>query len=297
LDIDSSWFPYIVEYNTISKSITFELEDSTFGDELPEQQMIAVIDSDIYIFGGVLNGLPSKTIYKFNTIVKELEKLDIQLSESRAGGIAVKGMEENNVFLIGGYHEQSAALNSVELFEVDGANYTVSDYPGINIPRNQLMGENVNGIIYLFGGFDEKGDWVEEIEMLSTVVSSNESFKIEDLDFNLNQNYPNPFNPSTKINFTVPDNNISTAGKSPGDISSSSISRNDDANVTLTVYDVLGNEIKTLVNAQKKPGNYEVEFNADGIANGVYFYKLTVANSSISKKNSFSETKKMVLLK
>ena len=109
LDLDSSWFPYIVEYNTLTKSITFELEDSTFGDELPEQQMSTVVGDDIYLFGGVLNGLPSKKIYKFNTLTHEFTVLQTELNQSRAGGAAVKGAIDNEIFLIGGYHEQSAA--------------------------------------------------------------------------------------------------------------------------------------------------------------------------------------------
>ncbi|NNJ53696.1 MAG: T9SS type A sorting domain-containing protein, partial [Ignavibacteriaceae bacterium] len=59
--------------------------------------------------------------------------------------------------------------------------------------------------------------------------------------------------------------------------------------VVLKVYDVLGNEIITLVNEEKQPGTYELDFNARGLPNGMYFYTLKVG--------SFSETKKMVLLK
>ncbi len=85
--------------------------------------------------------------------------------------------------------------------------------------------------------------------------------------FSLEQNYPNPFNPSTSIQYQV-----------------SSIS-----NVSLKVYDVLGNEVATLVNEEKPAGNYEVEFNASQLTSGIYFYKL--------QAGSFVETKKMILLK
>ena len=89
--------------------------------------------------------------------------------------------------------------------------------------------------------------------------------------FSLNQNYPNPFNPSTSIQYQI-----------------SSISQ-----VTLKVYDVLGNEIATLVNEEKQAGSYEVEFNtASSIKNpasGIYFYRLQAGN--------FVETRKMILLK
>ncbi len=92
--------------------------------------------------------------------------------------------------------------------------------------------------------------------------------------FNLEQNYPNPFNPSTKISYQIPASlNPSQGGTL----------------VTLKVYDILGNEIATLVNEEKSPGTYEVNFNAINLTSGVYFYRM--------KAGKFVETKKMVLLK
>jgi len=86
-------------------------------------------------------------------------------------------------------------------------------------------------------------------------------------EFKLFQNYPNPFNPSTRIQYAV-----------------SSLQF-----VSLKVYDVLGNEITTLVNEEKSAGSYEVEFNATSLPSGVYFYQLNAG--------SFIKTKKMILLK
>ncbi|BDQ03202.1 T9SS type A sorting domain-containing protein [Ignavibacterium sp.] len=59
--------------------------------------------------------------------------------------------------------------------------------------------------------------------------------------------------------------------------------------VTLKVYDILGNEVTTLVNEQKEPGYYEVEFNATDLSSGVYFYRLQAGN--------FTQTKKMILMR
>jgi hypothetical protein len=104
-------------------------------------------------------------------------------------------------------------------------------------------------------------------------------------EFVLYQNYPNPFNPSSTIKFEIPSVIASGAKQSQF--------------VTLKVYDILGNEVAILVNEEKQPGVYEVEFNASslsgsvsakgGYASGVYFYQL--------KAGSFSSIKKMVLLK
>jgi len=93
-------------------------------------------------------------------------------------------------------------------------------------------------------------------------------------DFSLLQNYPNPFNPSTKIRFTIPNNVILSEAKNL---------------VTLKVYDVLGNEVATLVNEEKPSGEYEVEFDASGLTSGIYFYQL--------RAGKFIGTKKMILIK
>jgi hypothetical protein len=94
------------------------------------------------------------------------------------------------------------------------------------------------------------------------------------LDFSLSQNYPNPFNPTTKIKYSNP--SIISTGE-----------RN--LTVTLKVYDVLGREVATLVNEEKQPGVYEVEFNARKLSSGIYFYQL--------KTGTYSETKKLILMK
>jgi photosystem II stability/assembly factor-like uncharacterized protein len=86
-------------------------------------------------------------------------------------------------------------------------------------------------------------------------------------NYSLSQNYPNPFNPSTKIKYAI-------AGRQM---------------VSLKVYDLLGNEIKTLVNELKQPGVYEVTFDGSRLSSGIYFYKL--------QSGSFTQTRKFILLK
>ena len=86
--------------------------------------------------------------------------------------------------------------------------------------------------------------------------------------FTLEQNYPNPFNPSTKIKYSIPTN-------VKGEMS----------NVILKVYDVLGNEIKTLFDEEKSPGTYEVTWNANDLPSGVYFYQLKTGKLFKYSKN------------
>jgi hypothetical protein len=100
------------------------------------------------------------------------------------------------------------------------------------------------------------------------------------LEISLEQNYPNPFNPTTKIKYTIPFVTLrwQSHRHAQGDIL-----------VSLKVFDVLGNEVATLINEQQQPGSYEVEFNADKLSSSVYYYQL--------RAGSFVETKKMILVK
>jgi len=85
--------------------------------------------------------------------------------------------------------------------------------------------------------------------------------------FSLSQNYPNPFNPSTKIKYSIPHS----------------------SKVVIKLFDILGNEIETLVNEEKPAGEYRFQLNAASLSSGVYFYRI--------QAGSFVETRKMVLMK
>ena len=101
--------------------------------------------------------------------------------------------------------------------------------------------------------------------MRSKIVSVESSTFIT--DYVLEQNYPNPFNPSTTIKFGIPEKN----------------------NVVIKIYNSLGSEIATLVNEVREAGSYEIQFNANNLSSGIYYYKIESGN--------FVETKKMILLK
>jgi hypothetical protein len=157
---------------------------------------------------------------------------------------------------------------------------SIPPYSGIYKPYKPLTA---------FLGTDLSGEWIIEIEDSSPgddgtlkswglVFSKGEVTDVESSlsillieDYSLEQNYPNPFNPSTKISWQSP------VG----------------SHQTIKVYDVLGNEIVTLVNEYKPAGTYEVEFNPSTVkhqpSSGVYFYQL--------KAGEFIQTKKMVLLR
>jgi hypothetical protein len=151
------------------------------------------------------------------------------------------------------------------IFDLTGYTYSLSQDVGIDSIYDTFdFGENyvtlkgciIDGIVY--------GD--------TTVVSVEDETTNLPTEFSLSQNYPNPFNPTTTISFTIPQE-----------------VRGERQDVKLVVYDVLGNEIETLVNEEKPAGSYNVEFDGSGLTSGVYFYRLTVGK--------FADTKKLILLK
>jgi hypothetical protein len=99
------------------------------------------------------------------------------------------------------------------------------------------------------------------------LLSSLHSETLIPMEIKLFQNYPNPFNPSTKISWQSPVNSLQT----------------------LKIYDVLGNEVATLVNEFREAGGYEVTFDASNLSSGIYYYKI--------QSGDFVQTKKMMLLK
>ncbi|HPN37286.1 MAG TPA: T9SS type A sorting domain-containing protein, partial [Melioribacteraceae bacterium] len=120
---------------------------------------------------------------------------------------------------------------------------------------------NFNGI-YLYR--------LKQIDFSGKFTFSNEiSVEVTSLlnDFALEQNYPNPFNPSTIISFTLPNKEF----------------------VKLSIFNIIGEEVATLINNELEAGWYRHEFNASSLSSGIYFYTL--------QAGKFSETKKMILVR
>jgi hypothetical protein len=127
-----------------------------------------------------------------------------------------------------------------------------------NIPLS--AGTHTMQVQFLSGGFNLN-------YMLFSDVTNIGADKIKEFTFSLNQNYPNPFNPSTEIKFSVPKSGF----------------------VSLKIFNILGNEMTTLVNESKNAGEYSVSFNANKLPAGIYFYRITAGRNT--------DVKKMMLLK
>ena len=137
------------------------------------------------------------------------------------------------------------------------------------IQKNEGMGrQQINSLYttsdYIYAGTQGSSVWRRP---LTDIISVNKQGISVTETYSLSQNYPNPFNPSTTIDYQLP---------KPGF-------------VNLTVFDVLGQEVKTLVNEYKQAGTYNVRFDASELPSGVYFYKIT--------SGDFTSTKKLTLIK
>jgi hypothetical protein len=123
--------------------------------------------------------------------------------------------------------------------------------------------ESSNGFVYVSDGLG--GIQIYRNLLVDPVSVEQEGNTIS--DFGLEQNYPNPFNPSTTIKYSISENGF----------------------VKLSVYNLLGEEVTTLVNNEQKAGRYEVNFNAKELSSGIYMYRL--------ESNNFLSIKKMILIK
>ena len=136
---------------------------------------------------------------------------------------------------------------------------------------DSLVFEKDIGLVYAHSaeatGFNTPYFYNWEATLTSFLTGVNKIKAESAQKFVLFQNYPNPFNPTTDIGFRITEFGF----------------------VNLKVYDILGREVATLVNEEKKPGTYEVEFTGSNLSSGIYFYRL--------KAGAFIQTKKMILLK
>lgn len=123
----------------------------------------------------------------------------------------------------------------------------------------KTLESQISGVIY----FDD----LRAVKKVFGASGTDDEHSTTPASYFLSQNYPNPFNPATVINYQLP-----SAG-----------------NVIINVYDLLGNKIAILLDEYKQAGRYKVEFNAEALSSGVYFYQMLTDN--------YIDTKKMILVK
>jgi len=183
-------------------------------------------------------------------------------------GVYVKKLENNNILLGGNGFTSWDYKPLLVIVLADSVGNIIWEHTIENDTASTLMTldiSNENKLYYL--GTENilpNNIFIIKTSYDVTNIVENKTFLN---DYKIYQNYPNPFNPTTKINYSLPQTNF----------------------VTIKVYDLLGSEVKTLVNEEKLIGNYEVEFDASNLSSGVYFYRI--------QAGKFLDTKKLILLK
>ncbi len=159
---------------------------------------------------------------------------------------------------------------SINIALITGSGITINETPlniaTINFKKIKSGDINVQPVMMQFFSPGSATMWTVGTWNHESITSVDQN-KNTPSKFELMQNYPNPFNPSTTIKYQIPE-----AGM-----------------VTIKVYNILGQEVATLVNGMKNSGSYEVNFNANNLASGIYVYRLQAGD--------FLQTKKMLLLK
>ena len=177
------------------------------------------------------------------------------------------GLPENYILCLAADGNGNIWIGSNNLTKFDGINWTIYNKTNSGLPGRYVsyitIDKDGNKWIGTEGGglavFNEGG-------IVSAKEFENKNRNYPD-EFILSQNYPNPFNPTTNIQYSIANRQF----------------------VTLKIFNILGQQIETLVNAEKPPGNYQVEFNAADLPSGVYFYRI--------QAGSFNQVKKMLLIK
>ncbi len=193
-------------------------------------------------------------------------------------GFAPRSIEIDNLNnkYVGGYGYHGSQYTSFKLYKFepdDLLEWEIDSYTGENVDE-QAIGMRVDnkGNIYIvgtsaYGSYSEPDRSVFTVlkyEQIPTGVSERQAIPTS---YKLEQNYPNPFNPSTTICYELPKASF----------------------VTLKVYNVLGQEVATLMNEKRESGRYTVEFDASGLTSGVYFYAFVAGG--------FVETKKLLIIR
>jgi hypothetical protein len=190
------------------------------------------------------------------------------LGSGMANGVEGLGVMGTNLYASGNF-QTAGGVSANNIAKWDGTNWSpLGSGMDNGVWRLAVIGQD----LYAGGAFITAGgvnaNYIAKYSCgIPTSVNEGKNGNTLPKQFQLEQNYPNPFNPSSTIRYDIPKSSF----------------------VKISVYDILGREIRVLVNQVKSPGRYEITFNANGLASGVYFYKI--------RTEEFTQIKKMILMK
>jgi hypothetical protein len=231
------------------------------GQQLPEPKVLSTAEIDLIGDGGVQAEQWEGVLVEYQNVTVTDENADGDPGPDEGTG----GNRNYGDILV------ADASNSNTRVDLQDGTHTYHNYwfPGMDtIPIYVKQGytfESITGILWFsFSRYKLIPRKNDDFSGLSAVENSNEL----PVKYDLSQNYPNPFNPSTRINYSIPV----------------------EGNVMLKIYDILGREVRTLINNElKSAGQYTINFDASNLPSGIYFYRLQAGD--------FVLVKKMILLK
>ena len=256
-----------LSYDQVSPDI---LSDGSGGAIISWQVNSSGNDYDIYAQRIDANGTLQWTMNGIPICTADHHQQDPKIINDEIGGAIVTWEDQRSSTNYDIYAQRFDASGLVQ-WTADGVAISTATYDQI-FPT--LVGDGRSGAIITWQ--DYRVAYPDSVDIYAQQVNTNGNIGVVTgiaevplviSDFTLQQNYPNPFNPSTSIQYAISSRQF----------------------VSLKVYDVLGNELATLVNEFRPAGKYETQFNSAGLPSGVYFYQL--------KAGEYIQTKKMILLK
>ncbi|MCU0414647.1 MAG: SBBP repeat-containing protein [Ignavibacteriaceae bacterium] len=281
-----------IKYNVYGDTVWTRRYNGTGNGDDVVTDMVIDTDGNIYLAGTSFvsgNGIDCLTMKYNSDGVLMWEKTYAEYSYHPDGANSLALDNSGNVYVTGSAATSSSNIAYLTIkYDNDGNEKWVTKYdgPGYN---GQDIASSVfvdnSGYVYITGSSAgvTTGNDIATIKYSQAPNDVDENSDEIPTEFLLSQNYPNPFNPSTKIKYSIPSITLRQAQS--------------DIHVSLKVFDVLGNEIETLVNEEKPTGTYEVTWYAQNLPSGVYFYQLKAVDPSTGSGQSFISTRKMILLK
>ena len=247
----------VTNINGINSSANFTVNST--GNTLPAPEAISTSDINFKTSGTISAEQWESVLIKYSNITVTDENADGN------PGPNVTGNSNFGEILVA---DSSLVNTRVELQDGNHQYHNFWEAPLELVPTRVLVGDVMDeliGIMYFsFGNYKLIPRTNTDFVNYATDVNDDVTSVYE---FNLAQNYPNPFNPSTKINYSIPAEGL----------------------VTLKVYNIIGQEVATLVNDVKSAGAHSINFDASKLSSGIYLYKIS--------SNGFNQTKKMMLIK
>jgi hypothetical protein len=258
-------FPYITGYDLLNRKVIFQ-DSTTFPDQVPYQQLAAMDNGAIYLFGGVYNSVMNR-MYRFDPASATLKRLLPNMLYPRAAGQAVV-VPEKGIYLLGGYNESQAAMSSVEIAHVQSGTVFSEMGPVLHYARKEPMSALLKDHLYVFGGRNQRGETMRSAEQLyignATAVQESEQ---QPVTAALANNYPNPFNSRTCIALTL---------TQPQEI-------------RVEIIAVDGRLVRVLAEGLWPSGVHRLywdgkERNGRPVCSGVYFYRMQSAQGTLVKR-------------